>query len=267
MKACLLLLQLVFSAGAGVSNTSDTATRADAGLAALPAQTLQGYHWQLSDAVQGDSKRMTALFGESGKPLQLDFTGKRLSVSNACNVISGDYQIVDGHLDTRIVLQTMMACTDAMLQQRETIIKAVLQDKPELIVSPMHSAPHITLLTANGQRLTFIGKATAETRYTGPVETVFLEVAPQSSPCDTGTGSDTSCLRVRQRHYDANGVSSGTPGPWQPLQQPIEDFTPQAGVRYVLRLKRYAPKPSSAKTSPVYVLDTIVESGAAQPSQ
>jgi heat shock protein HslJ len=267
MKACRMLLPLVLSACTGVSSPTATTTIPNASISASPAQTLQSYHWQLSDAVDGDSKRMDVLFGKSDKSMQLEFTGKRVSVGNACNAISGDYRIVDGHLDTKILLQTMMACMDPTLQQRETVIKATLQNKPELILSNTNGAPHMSLVAANGQTLTFTGKATAETRYAGPGETVFLEVAPRAAPCTTGTGADTSCLRVRERHYDARGLSSGSPGPWQPLQHPIEDFIPQTGVRYVLRLKRYAPKSASANKSAIYVLDTIVESGAAQPPQ
>lgn len=265
MKAWLLL-PLVLSACTGMSNVPSPSASPGSSAAASPAQTLPRYQWQLSDAVDGNNQRIDVLFGKPGKPLQLNFTKDRISVSNACNAISGQYHIVDGHLESKALLSTMMACMDPTLQQRETLIKATLQDKPSLILSTKQNLPQLSLVSPSGQTLTFTGKATPETRYNGPGETVFLEVAAPSAACAASAGTDASCLRVRERHYGANGLSSGTPGPWHALQQPIEEFTPQAGVRYVLRLKRYALQPSSSEASVAYVLDTIVESGPPQAS-
>lgn len=263
-----MLLLIVLSGCAGISVANDSAAMPGAmsgsSVSASSAQTLQRYHWQLSDAVDKHSKRIDTLFGKSGKPLQLDFRGTRLSISNACNAIHGNYRIVDGHLHTEVLLQTMMACMDRTLRQRESIIKATLQNKPELILSGDNGEPHMSLVITNGQRLTFTGKATAQTRYAGPGETIFLEVSARTVACGTDAASDESCLRVRERHYDANGLRTGTPGPWHRLQQPIEDFTPEPGVRYVIRLKRYSPK--AADTTAAYVIDTIIESEGTQPS-
>lgn len=261
-----LLLPLVLSACTGMSGVPSQSESSGNSAAISPAHTLPRYQWQLSDAVDGDNNRLDALFGEPGKPLELNFTQDRISVSNACNTISGQYHIVDGHLESHLLLSTMMACMDHTLQQRETIIKLTLHDKPSLILSNQQKAPQLSLVSASGQTLTFTGKPTPETRYNGPAETVFLEVAAPSAACVTSAGTAASCLRVRERHYDANGLSSGTPGPWHALQQSIEEFTPQAGVRYVLRLKRYAHSSSSNHAPPAYVLDTIVESGPPQPS-
>src|SRR3546814_9793110 len=59
----------------------------------------------------------------------------------------------------------------------------------------------LTLTAADGQALTFTGQPTAETRYGGPGETVFLEVAPQTVPCQHPLMPDKTCLQVRERHY------------------------------------------------------------------
>lgn len=268
MKAWSWLLPLALGACTGAPGGSDKTAAAAVAThsTASPAAMLKNHHWQLSDAVDGDNTRMEPLFGKSDKPLQLDFADQRVSVSNACNAISGEYRIVDGHLDVKALMQTMMACMDPTLQQRETVIKQVLQARPSVIVSTTDSTPKLVLVTSSGQTLTFTGAMTDEARYGGPAETVFLEVTARSVPCDSPTGADTPCLRVRERHYGSNGVSSGAPGTWHVLRQPIEDFTPQAGVRYVLRLKRYTRKSSSGDSSAAYVLDSIVESGPAQPA-
>ena len=274
MKNFLWLLPLVLAACMAAPE-SDTQAAAPAPANRMPTSTttLARYHWQLHDAVDADNQRLDALFGTTDKPpLQLDFTSDQLSVHNACNAIGGGYRIVDGHLVVSSLRQTMMACTDATLMQRETTIKAVLRGRPTLIVSTPGTTPLLTLASASGQTLTFAGQPTAETRYGGPGQTVFLEVAPQTVPCPHPPMPDKTCLQVRERHYDANGLRVGEPGPWQPLQQDIEGYVHQPGVRNVLRVKRYTLKqPPADAPSSAYVLDRVVESGgvvrkdAAQP--
>lgn len=272
MKTSLWLLSLALTA---CTAAPDSGTQAPAPASRMPASTdtLTRYHWQLHDAVDARNQRLDALFGKTDRPpLQLDFTADQLSVRNACNAIGGGYKIVDDHLVTTPLRQTMMACADATLTQRETTIKAVLQGKPSLIVSTAGDTPLLTLAAANGQTLTFAGQPTAETRYGGPGETVFLEVAAQTVPCQHPPVPHKTCLQVRERHDDANGLRAGEPGPWQPLQQNIEGYEHRPGVRNVLRVKRYALKqPPADAPSSAYVLDMVVESetvktpGAKQP--
>jgi len=266
MKTSLWLLSLALAACA---TAPDSTTRASTPTGGMPTSTdtLARYHWQLRDAVGADNQRLDALFGKTSKPpLQLDFTSDQLSVRNACNAIGGGYRIVDDHLVTTSLRQTLMACTDATLMQRETTIKAVLQGRPTLIVSTTGTTPLLTLAAASGRTLTFAGQPTAETRYGGPGATVFLEVAPQTVPCPHPPMPDKTCLQVRERHYDANGLRVGEPGPWQPWQQEIEGYVHQPGVRNVLRVKRYTLKqPSVDASSSAYVLDMVVESGGVAP--
>lgn len=266
MKAWFLLLSVLVSACSGVADSATKTLPTDASSAASPTLTLSRYHWELSDAVDGKGARMRVLFDESEKPLQLDFTEKRVSVSHACNAISGDYLIVDGHLNTGALLQTMMACMSPSLQQRESVIKSALQEKPQLILTRDNGAAQMSLVAASGQTLTFTGKPTAQTRHGGPGDTVFLEVSAARMACHAAAVDGATCLRVRERHYDGNGLTHGTPAAWEALAHPIEDFTPQAGVRYVLRLKRFPAQPTSRENTPVYVLDTIIESGPESPS-
>jgi heat shock protein HslJ len=264
MKSCLLLLSLALAACMTMPESTTRAATSPAAEKTLPASasTLSGRHWQLHDAVDGSNHRLEALFGTSGKPLQLDFNADRINISNACNRISGGYRIVDGHLITAQLVQTMMACADPTLMQRESTIKAVLQGKPTLIVSTGDDGMQLLTLAADsGQTLVFAGKPTAEARYGGPGETVFLEVAAQSTPCHHPLIANKSCLRVRERHYDAQGLQSGQPGPWQTLQQDIEGYQHQPGTRNVLRVKRYTVKqPPADGSSVAYVLDMVVES-------
>ena len=270
MKALLLLLPFALAACTAAPDSTAPATapahNAEAPMATTT--TLARHHWQLHDAVDGNSQRLDGLFGDpSNKPLQLDFSADQIHVSNACNSISGGYHIVDGHLDSGPLRQTMMACVDPVLMERETTITDLLKGKPMLALAGTDAAPLLTLTAASGQTLTFAGTPTAETRYGGPGETVFLEVAPQTVPCEHPLMPATTCLQVRERHYDANGLRAGEPGPWQPLQQDIEGYAHEPGIRNVLRLKRYTIKnPPADAPSTAYVLDMVVESEIVKPA-
>jgi hypothetical protein len=267
MTAFLLALLGLPLGACTASPGPSSAAPATSTRASLNADDLPRYHWQLSDAVDADHRRIDALFGQSEQPLQLDFNDQRISVGHACNAISGRYRIVDGHLQTKLLLHTMMACMDPVLQQRETVIEAMLRASPSLILTNAQATPRLTLVAASGRTLTFSGKATAQTRYQGPGDTVFLEVAAHTVPCSASGDTHAACLRVRQRHYDAQGRSRGEPGPWHPLAASIEDFTRQDGVHYVLRVKRHALSPAASSGQAIaYVLDGIVESGPPQPS-
>lgn len=235
---------------------------------ATTAPALGGHHWQLHDAVDGNNQRLDGLFDDSGKPLQLDFTDDHISVSHACNGIGGSYKIVDGHLLTGPLMQTMKACTEPVLMQREKTIKHVLGAKPALITSSADGQTLLSLAAADGTTLTFAGQPTAEQRYGGLGTIEFLEVAAEPVSCQHPLPPANNCLQVRQLHYDDQGLRVGEPGPWRPLAQPIEGYERQPGVRNVLRVKRYAlANPPAGAASSAYVLDMVVESGTATPER
>lgn len=159
MKACLLLLSLVLAA---CMSAPESATHAnapatdDTGTPALSA-ALMRHHWELRDAVDGDNKRIDALFGKA-PPLQIDFTAGRVNASHACNRIGAAYTIVEGHLVTTDLMQTRMACSDPTLMKRDAIITSVLQGRPMLILTSDSGSPLLTLAAESGQSLTFAGK-------------------------------------------------------------------------------------------------------------
>ncbi|MFI4958890.1 MAG: DUF4377 domain-containing protein [Lysobacterales bacterium] len=272
MKACLLLLLLLPLALTACMSTPESTMHTAAPAAAsatVPTSTitLARYHWQLRDAVDGNNRRLDVLLDKPDQPLQLDFSADRITVSNACNGMHGGYTIVEGHLVTASLLHTMMACTDPTLMQRESTIKAVLQGRPTLILTTAGDTPLLTLAADSGLSLTFAGSLTAEAHYDGPGETMFLEVAPDTTHCHHPLIPDKSCLLVRERHYDAQGLRSGQPGPWQPLQQDIDGYVHQPGTRNVLRVKRYTLKqPPADAPSTALVLDMVVESEIVKPA-
>ena len=127
-------------------------------------------------------------------------------------------------------------------------------------------APRLQLTTASGDKLVFDGTANADNRYGGAGEQMFMEVGAKTVPCNNPLMPDKQCLQIREVTFGEDGTRSGTPGNWQPLNQDIQGYTHEAGVRNVLRLKRYAvANPPADGSSIAYVLDMVVESEQVKP--
>lgn len=275
MKYRLLLLPLALAAcsqtppdhagntPAAAASTPATARTAPAVASVAPAfdtTVLSKYHWRLSQATGGDGKRIDALFVRPDKPLQLDFVRDRLSVSNACNRLGGNFSVQGDRLKLGQMAQTMMACPDPALAALDGAMSQRLQGQPRIQVKSEGEVPTLNLAGDNGDTLVFTGEPTAETRYGGEGETVFLEIAADTKPCSHPLIPGKQCLQMRERTYGANGVVAST-GPWQPLYQDIEGYTHEPGVRNVLRVKRFAVKnPPADAPATAYVLDMVVES-------
>lgn len=257
------LLALTLAACASAASTDPPAAPAATEPSAHTMTLLTRYHWQLDDAVDAAGAHIGALLVRPDRPITLDFDARGVSVQNACNAMHAEYAL-DG--DTLIVshfLSTTMACADPAVNALDSAIRNVLQGTLTLALDAGGARPRLTLTRASGQRLSFSGVPTAATRYGSPGQVMFLEVAPQTVPCAQGAPG-AQCLDVREVHYDARGLREGEPGPWHPLDQPIEGYAHQPGTRNVLRVRRYAiAHPERHGTDVAYVLDMVVESARA----
>ena len=241
--------------------TSVPAARAQAG---IDAKALLASHWQLTDAVDGTGKRIDALLPDPAKPLQLDFTDGRVAVSGGCNRMGGGYTLAGDRLSVGPLVQTKMFCGGGALMAADEAISQRLSGEATLAAGGDGT---LVLTTAGGDRLTFSGTPTADTRYGGEGERVFLEVAAQRVACPHAMIPDHRCLHVREIAYDDNGAVRKT-GEWVFLYQEIEGYTHEPGVRNVLRLKRYqVPNPPADGSSIAYVLDMVVESEVVKAGQ
>ena len=259
------------AAGASTSAADASASGASAPLPASTATApaadatslLTQYHWQLANAVDKSGRRIDALFARPGQPLQLDFDANGVSISNTCNRMHGSYSIAGGKLTFGNLASTLMACNDPALAALDAAAGKTLQGTFTLTLDVHGKQPQLALSTAGGNTLTFAGTPTDATRYGGEGETLFLEIAPQTKPCNRPSMPAAQCLDVRERHYDAQGLRAGEPGPWHILGQGIEGYTHEAGVRNVLRVKRYKlANPPADASSVAYVLDMVVETGS-----
>jgi heat shock protein HslJ len=185
-------------AGTGGDDVAPAAAKAadQQTLAHLDAQRLQSQHWLLQQATGADGKRIDALFAREDKPVTLDFADGRLSVNNACNHMGGSYTLADGKLTVGAMASTMMACTDKALMALDEAVSSRLQGE---LKATQDADGKLTLTTAKGDVLVFNPEPTAETRYGGAGETVFLEVAARTQKCSHPLIPDYQCLHPRGR--------------------------------------------------------------------
>lgn len=240
------------------------ATIAHVGTAAdAPQAELAAYHWQLTRATDPAGARIDALFARADQPLQLDFSAQGMAVSNTCNRMHGPVTIDNGKLRIGTMAATLMACADPALMALDKAAQQQLQGDVGFTLDTADTPPTLTLTTTQSALLVFRGVPTAATRYGSPGSTVFLEVAADTVPCVAGAADGEQCPKVRELHYDDRGLQSGEPSTWHPLQQPIEGYSHQAGVRNVLRVTRYnIANPDPGQPTHADVLDTVVESDA-----
>ena len=245
--------------------TASATTAATPASAAAPAASdanaqLGRYHWRLRDATDANGKRIDALFVQADKPLQLDFADGRIAVANACNRMGGGYSLEGESLTIARMASTMMACTDPKLMALDGEIGKRLEGASKLTLLT-GDTPTLTLANGAGDTLVFAGEPTAETRYGGPGERMFLEVAAHAKPCSHPLIPDMQCLQVREVKYDDQGLKVGTPGEFGNFYDSIDGYTHEDGVRNVLRVERYTiENPPADGSRYAYVLDMVVES-------
>jgi len=227
--------------------------------AAIDTAVLGGHHWMLDNAVDAKGQRVDALFVRADKPVTVDFADGRVAVSNTCNRMMGSYTLDGAKLTIGDMASTMMACVDNKLMALDSAVGERLRGAQTAALQA-GAMPVLTLTGAGGDVLTFRGQPTAQARFGGPGETVFLEIAPQSKPCTHPDVPNRQCLQVREVQFDDKGIRTGTPPQWQPLYQDIEGFTHEEGVRNVVRVKRFVSANKPAAEQVAYVLDMVVES-------
>lgn len=215
-------------------------------------------HWRLVNAHDASGKRYDGLFARPEKPVQLDFADGSMLISGGCNTLVGAYTLTDTTLTFGQIASTLMACPPPLFTVEEAIKRTV---QGEMRIETLDTQS-LKLVAANGDVFEYTGEPTAQTRYGGPGETVFWEVAAQTKPCPHAVQADAQCLQVREITYDDQGIKQGVPGEFTHHYGEIEGYSHQPGTRNVLRLKRYAiANPPADAPDTAYVLDMVVESG------
>jgi uncharacterized lipoprotein NlpE involved in copper resistance len=227
--------------------------------AADTVKTLESHRWTLESASDGQGRRIEAISPGPGRAFVFGFADARLHVQGGCNQLTGGYKVsVEGQLKVGRMAATMMAC-EPLAMQADSALTTLLA-KPLKVDLARGAAPVLRLVSASGEVLVLNGQATPEALY-GPATRIFLEVAAQPMACTNPLTAATTCLQVRDRVFDAQGLAVLPHGAWRPLYEAVDGFTHKPGVRNVLRVKRFQRSPVPAGGSPlVYVLDLVVES-------
>lgn len=258
--------------------TSSSKAPAQSASAASPNHTavpvmyefLQAYHWDLETALDAAGRAAPQFKAQEPKHrVRLDFfagsqAGEHTIVTKVCNQMLGGYTLQGNQIQTGRLISTMMACMDNGLTQLEQAVGGQLERLQSVQQLQGAPAPKILLGFKDGSRWEMSGKPTDATRFGGAGETISLEVAPQTKPCTSGVAR-TQCLQVREVRYDQSSRKSYA-SDWQNFHQSIEGFTHEAGMRHVLRVKRYnVQNPPAYGSRFAYVLDMRVESEAVKP--
>lgn len=235
--------------------------------AAMPtpdtASTLVANSWQLKSATDGAGQSIAAFFPTPDKPLGVQFADGRLNVTGGCNRLSAAYQLPDAaQMQVGQGMSTMMACPPP-LADADAAFARFLTGTLQVAIEGEAGTPQLRLASADGTTLTFGGTPTPETRFGGPGTRAFLEVSPE--PCVAPAPSARPCLMVRDRHFDEQGLASGTPGEWRALPEGIEGYAPVAGEQHVVRVKRFE-QAGAAGGAPTehFVLDLVIETRTVQ---
>jgi heat shock protein HslJ len=256
LAALALSLPILATAQGGGAASQPTPNRRAADPVLVRA--LQNNVWTLQSAAEASGQPIDGLM-VPGQAFVLRFDGARLAVSGGCNNLSGSWRLSpQGQLMVGRLASTMKACEPALMKA-DAALSAVLAQHLDVQL-PGGSTPSLRLASAAGQTLSLSGQPTLESLYGAP-KRMFLEVAPQTVPCQPGAGGSTQCLQVRERRFDEQGLRIEPPGQWGAFYGGIEGYTHTPGVRNVLRVKRYQRTQVPADASRyVFVLDLVVES-------
>lgn len=224
-----------------------------------PGDVLEDHRWKLVEAIDAANRRIGALFPDAEHSFVFRFAESRLHAQGGCNGFRGVVSIdPEGMLDVTGRMSTLMACP-APLMEADATLSALMAEPLETVLVP-GVQPTLVLLTEANDALILTGELTPEARFGAPA-TVFLEVAPQMVACEGSVRDDGLCLQVRERVFDEQGLTVGTPSEWQTFTATIEGYQHQPGIRTVLRVKRFDPAAGpDMPHGPIHVLDLVVES-------
>lgn len=248
-------------------STYDTRSNSSA-VPVIRTASLQSHHWTLKKAIDAkgapDSQwQLPTAVNDPAHSIEINFLdGNRVSVSQLCNRLSGDYSTHEGQIKIERIFSSMMSCSDGDLMQLESkVAQHLLRAARWKIIEA--EIPVLELKFDDGSSWQLGGEPTPEALH-GPGTRIFLEVAADTVACDQARQAASRCLQVRQVRYDEKGLKQPA-GPWSIHSGTIEGYQHQPGVRNVLRVERFNSKQASADSaSHVDILDLVVESEVSQ---
>ena len=215
-------------------------------------KTLSAYQWSANTA-------------NAPKPLVLNFDAQgRLAIATSCNNMMGAWSVENNQFVTGNLAATQMMCSPEAMKQEGLAASLFSNRKAPFTLNlsnPDH--PKLTVVAANGEKIEFTGTMTAETKYQGEGETIFLEISPETKQC-TGVAPQT-CLQVKEIKYAENGVKTYQDKDWTLFYTQIEGFEHDPKAHKIIRVKRYEIKnPAADQSKYAYVYDMTVMNATAK---
>ncbi|MBH0007433.1 META domain-containing protein [Psychrobacter sp. SWN149] len=111
-----VMMAATFAVGALAAGCQTTANLPAPVSQPITANVLQAHNWQLVDAKRSNGEQITQLFFDPAKPLTLNFMsdkgGDYMAFMNTCNNMSASYSVVNGDVQIKNGISTMMACPE-----------------------------------------------------------------------------------------------------------------------------------------------------------
>ena len=130
-----MIMGATFVVGALTAGCQTTATLPAPVNQPVTETALQAHNWQLVDAKRMNGERVTALFFDPAKPLTLSFMNddgrNYVAFMNTCNNMSAGYSVVNGDVQIKNGISTMMACPEPQASF-DTATVATVQGKYSL---------------------------------------------------------------------------------------------------------------------------------------
>ena len=130
-----MIMGATFVVGALTAGCQTTATLPAPVSQPVTETALQAHNWQLVDAKRMNGERVTALFFDPAKPLTLSFMNDNgrnyVAFMNTCNNMGAGYSVVNGDVQIKNGISTMMACPEPQASF-DTAAVATVQGKYSL---------------------------------------------------------------------------------------------------------------------------------------
>ncbi|HEU4665188.1 MAG TPA: hypothetical protein VFS55_14260 [Dokdonella sp.] len=212
------------------------------------------HNWHLVEAHTSKGEPLPVLTPTGNEEMTLRFERSLLRVTG-CRGFSEDFFLIEG----RIVHWTPEPATSTMILpcsgrpfQMDEAMAVVLKGDPSYRLVPSTDGierPQLELESPADMIVVFKGEPTAETRYGGPGDTIYFDIAPRTVRCSVPDQPACACLQVRELFEPKAGtyrpghdeIGLGNAGPWQMLCDDIEGLDP-AELRdrgLYLRLRRF----------------------------
>ena len=141
-----VMMAATFAVGALAAGCQTTANLPAPVSQPITANVLQAHNWQLVDAKRSNGDQITQLFFDPAKPLTLNFMSDKgrdyVAFMNTCNNMSAGYSVVNGDVQIKNGISTMMACPEPQASF-DTAATATVQGKYSL----SKNAKNVPILT------------------------------------------------------------------------------------------------------------------------